>query len=126
MKSKQNPVGEMACTDTGHFSGWHPLNESALDEVLAPGAGAIQIRVAEGLVEYPLGKSAMVYFFFAANDARSAMRTLFDDELKRPGCRGLGALWFRYLQGPGAQERLEDRWAEFVARFGTPPIWHGE
>lgn len=126
MSANHDRTLNASCTDSGHFSGWYPLEETIIDEILDPAPGAVQVRVAEGLVDYPLGKSAMVYFFFAATDARNALREIFEDELKHSGARGRGPLWFRYLQGTDAQARLEARWTEFVSRFGSPPLWHGE
>lgn len=126
MTAEKDIAKNTTCTGTGHFSEWYALNESMVNSVLDPGPGAIQVRVAEGLVDYPHGKSAMVYFFFASNDARAALCEIFSDEMKEPGCRAQGPLWFRYLQGPEAQTSLESRWSEFVERFGSAPIWHSE
>lgn len=112
-----------ACAGPAHFSGWYPLDAHHTEKILLPGPTAIQVRAAEGLIDYPRGKSAMLYFCFAVRDPKSTMEDLFADELIHPGCRGRGALWFRVLQGSHARKVLENRWEEFVERFGQPPLW---
>ncbi len=108
------------------FSGWFPLSEEVIGGSAPRGPAAVQVRQAIGLVRYPRGRSAMVYYFYAANDAAKALRTVFADELAEPGARGHGALWFRFLEGEDAREALEALYAEFVRRFGAPPVLHGD
>lgn len=106
------------------FGDWYPLTEAGVDG--APrGAAAVQVRRALGLVRYPRGRSAMVYYFYAADDASRALTTVFGDELQEPGVRGHGALWFRFSTEEGAREGLEALYLEFVRRFGAPPALHG-
>ena len=99
------------------FGIWYPLAEAAAH---APSsAGVFQIRLAEGLRDYPRGKSAMVHYEAAA-DVRAAA-TAFAE--KHPGepwvCRhtiemvpadvaGLDAFFGKLI-------------ADFVARFGERP-----
>lgn len=113
-----------ACTEAGQFSAWYPLDEEGVRAYAPEGPAAVQLRVAEGLLSYPTGKSAMVFFFFAESDAREALAGLFSDEVERPGARGLGPLWFRVMEGPCARDELEARWQAFVERFGAPPRLH--
>ena len=68
----------------------------------------------------------MVYYFYAADDAATALKTVFSDELAAPGARGKGALWVRVLEGDDAREVLEALYGEFVRRFGAPPVLHAE
>lgn len=103
------------------FGGWFPLTAEVIDEAAPRGPAAVQVRRALGLVRYPRGQSAMVYYFYAADDAAKALASLFADELAAPGARGHGALWFRFLAGDDARQVLESLYAEFVARFGEPP-----
>lgn len=112
------------CSDLGQFSEWHALDDEGVSAHAPTGPAAIQLRVADGLLDYPTGKSAMVFFFYAETDAKAALSKLFGDEISRPGARGLGALWFRVMTGPGAHEELMSRWDAFVARFGAPPRLH--
>ena len=80
--------------------------------------GVLQVRVAEGLIDYPTGKSAMV-FYAHAPDVRAVAVGLADRQPTR-------ALWCRHLDLEGERDvdlaafhaRLL---AEFVRRFGRAP-----
>lgn len=102
------------------FGDWYPLTEAGIDG--APrGPAAVQLRRALGLVRYPRGRSAMVFYFYAADNAANALSKLFADELTTPGTRGHGALWFRFSEEEDAREGLEALYHEFIRRFGAPP-----
>jgi hypothetical protein len=98
------------------FCPWYPLAEAAGH---APaGEGVLQLRVAEGLLDYPTGKSAMVHYEHA-RDVRTAALALAAAHADR-------ALWCRHLDLEG--EREVDLVAfharvlgEFVRRFGCAP-----
>lgn len=99
------------------FGPWYPLAEA---RDLTPAAeGVIQLRVAEGLLEYPRGKSAMVHYAHAG-DARAAARAWAT-------VHGSDGIWCRHLiETDGATDlagfcaKLRD---EFVRRFGSPPVY---
>lgn len=98
------------------FGRWYPLAEAALQ---TPGdEGVLQVRVAEGLIDYPTGKSAMVLYAHAPN-LRAVAVALASQHAGR-------ALWCRHLDLEG--ERDVDLaafhgklLAEFVRRFGRAP-----
>lgn len=78
--------------------------------------GVLQARLADGLHEYPTGKSAMVYY-----DA--------DDDLSRALDR-LGAvvppgtnILVRFAECPDPQPELARLVADFARRFGSHPLW---
>ena len=80
--------------------------------------GVLQVRISEGLVDYPSGKSAMVFYAHAA-DLRAVAVALAEQHAER-------ALWCRHLDLEG--ERGVDLAAfhaklvaEFVRRFGRAP-----
>lgn len=111
-------------TSTG-FGDWVPLTPEGLNAAI-DGPAAVQLcRADKSLIEYPSGKSTMVFYFYAARSAREALRRLFADELEEPGARGEGALLFRTCAG-GEEARawLEGLFDEFVARFGRAPSLH--
>jgi hypothetical protein len=108
------------------FGAWFPLTGTSIDDNAPAAAAAVQLRRAEGVLSYPAGKSAMVFYFYAADDAAAALKRLFADEIDEPGCRGLGEVWFRFLSGPRAREELEALYHEFETRFGTPPVWNAD
>lgn len=113
-------------TTTGHeFSDWRPLTPDGLS--LAPDEpGAVQLSCADKrLVPYPRGKSAMVFYFYAARSMREALRRLFADELEAPGARGEGPLAFRTMAGGDeARLHLETLYDRFYEQFGAPPVLH--
>lgn len=108
------------------FSEWYPLTQVGVDLHGIPRPAAVQIRRASGLVRYPTGRSAMVYYLFAERDMQASLATLFADELTEPGARGQGPLWYRYLAGEGAHAQLVSLFEHFQFRFGAPPVLHEE
>lgn len=77
----------------------------------------LQLRVAEGLIDYPTGKSAMVHYEHAADvrDRALALAAAHRDH----------ALWCRHLDPEGEAVDLAAFHArvlgEFVRRFGRTP-----
>jgi len=107
------------------FGNWIDLDAAHVAD--APDApGAVQLgRADRQLVQYPKGKSAMVFYFHAARSVREALRRVFADELEEPGARGEGPLVFRYFLGEDdAQAFLETLFDRFVDDFGRAPILH--
>ena len=97
------------------FGSWYPL--AAAGDNAPPSPGVLQLRLAAGLLDYPRGKSAMVWYEHAANvrDAAAVLATRFAG---RPFvCRHL-------IEIDGAVDlaafyaKLRD---DFVRRFGAPP-----
>jgi hypothetical protein len=97
------------------FCPWYPLAD-AIGRVPEGGA-VLQLRLVEGLVDYPRGKSAMVHYELV-EDARAAAATL--------AARFAGRdLLCRHLDLEGESVDLAAFHAkvtsEFVRRFGAPP-----
>ena len=97
------------------FCPWYPLAEAAAH---APdGEGVLQVRVAEGLVDYPRGKSAMVHYEHAAS-VRAAALALAARVTGGP------PLLARHLEpgDPGEPAAIHAKvLGEFIRRFGAPP-----
>jgi hypothetical protein len=98
------------------FCPWYPLAEAA--EHVPAAEGVLQLRLAEGLLDYPRGKSAMVHYEHA-HDLRAAAIAC--------ARRFAGhALLCRHLEIEG-QERVDLAGfhakvrEEFVRRFGAAP-----
>ena len=104
------------------FSSWFELTEQHLAAQAPEEPAALQIKRADGLVDYDNGKSAMVGYFFARENARQALADRFTDELETPGARGFGPLLFRHLVTDDADDILADLLFKFVKNFGEPPI----
>lgn len=100
------------------FCPWYPLADAAAH---APAAeGVLQVRVADGLLDYPTGKSAMVHYELAT-DVRAAATRLADRHAGE-------ALLCRHLEiEPGETVDLAAFHAkvraEFVRRFGCAPTF---
>ena len=97
------------------FCPWYPLAEAA-DH--APAAeGVLQLRLAQGLLDYPSGKSAMVHYEHAADvraaaialASRLAGRDLLCRHLEIDAPRDVAAIHAKVL-------------GDFVRRFGSPPV----
>jgi hypothetical protein len=69
------------------FGEWYPLSEAA--DLAPAGEGVLQVRLAAGLIEYPRGKSAMVWYEHAP-DLKHAARAFADRHAGKPlVCRHL-------------------------------------
>jgi hypothetical protein len=108
------------------FSEWYPLTHEGLELHAVDAPAAVQLsRADRKLVPYPRGKSAMVFYFYAARSAKEALKRLFAEELDEPGERGQGPLVFRTMKGgDAARLHLEKLYFEFEERFGSAPILH--
>lgn len=106
------------------FSSWYPLTDEGIAEHAPKGPAAIQVRRADGLVDYPSGKSAMVWYGYL-EEVEETLREVFADEIDEPGARGHGPLQFRYMTGEGALEDLEKVADKFARRFGGSPVFNG-
>ena len=97
------------------FCSWYPLAEAA--GRTPAGEGVLQLRLADGVLDYPTGKSAMVHYEHA-RDLNAAAVAL--------GARFAGrGLVCRHLDSEGEAVDLAAFHAkvldEFVRRFGAPP-----
>ncbi|MBM4280569.1 MAG: hypothetical protein FJ137_07345 [Deltaproteobacteria bacterium] len=108
------------------FGPWWPLSDEAVRREAPDAPGAVQLRRADGKpVVYPRGRSAMVFYLYAARSTREALLRLFRDELLEPGARGEGPLVFRVRAGgDDARASIEQLFGSFVAEFGRAPILH--
>lgn len=108
------------------FSSWYPLTDEGVQEHAPAGPAAIQVRRADGLVDYPDGQSAMLFYYHTSKNARDVLRREFEDEMNDPGTRGYGPLEFRYLTGDHARDVMEDVLGRFLASFDAPPVFNGD
>jgi hypothetical protein len=98
------------------FCPWYPLADAASR---APtGEGVLQLRLAEGLVNYPHGKSAMVCYALA-DDLREAVIVLAKRHAdRRLLCRHLEIPAGTAVDLPAFYAKVLD---DFLRRFGSPP-----
>ncbi len=99
------------------FGPWYPLDTAQKHAPAAP--GVLQVRLASGLVDYPRGKSAMLWYEHAL-DVRAAALAL-------AAAHGRTDLVCRHLIEFDAATDLGTFCAklrtEFVRRFGLPPAF---
>ena len=103
------------------FGRWYPLTEAAAHAPAGP--GVFQIRVAEGLLDYPRGKSAMLHYQ-AADDVRAAALAF----AARHGDRGWlcrHTIELSETEAAGAAALAARLLRDFEARFGTAPTLPG-
>lgn len=90
---------------------------------LPRGAGVFQLRVTQGLLSYPRGRSAMVAYG-AGLDAGAALQELLHGPIGERA-RRLGPLLCRFAAPDPhstASEHLRRLHERFVAQFGTLPL----
>jgi hypothetical protein len=98
------------------FCPWYPLAEAGAH---APDReGVLQVRLAEGLLDYPTGKSAMVHYEHAS-DVRARALALAAEHPAGFVCRHVEEVPDDVdLAAFHAKVR-----EEFVRRFGSPPAF---
>jgi hypothetical protein len=102
------------------FCPWYPLGDS--DRHAPASAGVFQVRVPDGLLDYPTGKSAMVHYEAAA-DLRAAIAAFRTGTAASTPtawlCRHTIEMTADDLAtAPAFHDRLL---REFTSRFGTAP-----
>lgn len=97
------------------FGAWYPLSDAG--DLAPAGEGVLQVRLAAGLIEYPRGKSAMVWYEHAP-DLKVAARRFAERHAGKPlVCRHLIEL----EQGVDLGAFCESLRTEFERRFGARP-----
>jgi hypothetical protein len=99
------------------FCRWYPLADAAAH---APaGEGVIQVRLAEGLVDYPTGRSAMVHYEHAADVRTAAIALAARFAGKDLLCRHLEIPPGNAVDVAAFHAKVR---GEFVRRFGSAPV----
>jgi hypothetical protein len=95
------------------FGRWIPLEEASRHAPVA--AGVFQIRVKSGLIRYPRGQSAMVYYA-ASQNLEQAVSLFAQAHREKPYlCR------FAEVAGGDPNPELSRLVSRFENRFGSPP-----
>ena len=100
------------------FCPWYPLAEAA-DHAPA-GEGVLQLRIAEGLLDYPRGKSAMVHYEYASDVCAAATALATQHQGEGLLCRHLEIEAGGGVDLRGFHAKVLD---EFIRRFGTAPAF---
>lgn len=99
------------------FCPWYPLADAA---VHAPaGEGVFQVRMADELLEYPTGKSAMVHYEHAL-DVRASATALAQRHPEGLLCRHLDLEGDQGVDLGAFHAKVRE---EFIRRFGSPPTF---
>ena len=100
------------------FGPWYPLADAGLH---APAAEAVvQLRLATGLIDYPRGKSAMVWYGHAPDARAAALALAIAYAGKDLVCRHL----IEIDEATDLVAFCAKLTGEFVRRFGTRPLFH--
>jgi hypothetical protein len=102
------------------FCPWYPLASGGDHAPAEP--GVLQLRLANGLLDYPSGKSAMVWYGVSPDvraTAQELARTHAGSPLGPLVCRHLIEVQERETDFAAFCAKLRD---EFVRRFGTVPV----
>jgi len=100
------------------FGPWYPLADAG-DH--APAAeGILQVRLATGLVDYPRGKSAMLWYAHAPDTRAAALALASAHAGKDLVCRHL----IEIEDATDLAAFCARLMTEFVRRFGTQPLFH--
>lgn len=109
------------------FSEWIALTPEAVEASLSDVPGLYEVKIDRKLVDYPTGRSAMVYYGRTTKE-QPGLRTLvladwFSDA--KDGVRrqweGVGPLVFRWAAAPDVETEHARRIRLFVERFGRTP-----
>jgi hypothetical protein len=102
-----------------HFGVWHKISDA---RTAAPdAAGVLQTR-AEGVMDYRVGRSAMV--LYACTDPDETLRRFVEGRGARQIERAVsaGARWIRFAEAASPRAELDRLLKGFVERFGSLPI----
>jgi hypothetical protein len=102
-----------------HFGVWHKISDAR--SAAPDAAGVLQTR-AEGVMDYRVGRSAMV--FYACSEPDETLRRFVEGRGARQIERAVsaGARWIRFAESPSPRAELDRLLKGFVERFGSLPI----
>jgi hypothetical protein len=99
------------------FCQWYPLAEAGAHA--PPSPGVFQVRVAEGLLDYPRGKSAMIHYQVAPDVRAAAAAFAASHPAMNWLCRHTIEMTGREVDDVAALHAK--LLGDFEARFGTAP-----
>ena len=99
------------------FSDWLTLDQIDSEAPLEP--GLFQVKVREGLLAYPRGKSAMFYYGYA-NDLRKGLHYFRATVLPKLEM-GEDAIVCRYMSAGDNETRFQNHLNTFFNNFGALP-----
>lgn len=100
------------------FCEWQLLETISM---AAPDEGGLfQIKIRDGLLKYPSGKSAMFYYGFATNLNRGLLKFL--NEILPLLEASTDALVIRWMSAADFEARFQNLLNSFVSTFGALPL----
>ena len=100
------------------FCPWYPLADA--DRHAPASGGVFQIRIADGLLDYPTGKSAMIHYE-AAGDLRAAIAAFRASHPDGAGWLCRHTIEMTALDLSGASDFYARLLGDFTSRFGSGP-----
>ena len=109
------------------FSEWITLTPEAVESSLSDGPGLYEVKIDRKLVDYPMGRSAMVYYGRTTKEQPGLRKLVLDDWFSeaKMGVRRqwevVGPLVFRWAGAADVDTEHARRVRLFVERFGRTP-----
>ena len=100
------------------FGPWYPLADAGAHAPV--GEGILQVRLATGLVDYPRGKSAMLWYAHAPDACAAALALATAHAGQDLVCRHL----IEIEEATDLAAFCAKLMTEFVRRFGARPLFH--
>ncbi|MFQ5865218.1 MAG: hypothetical protein ACE5IW_08340 [bacterium] len=91
-----------------------------MEENIPTKAGLFQIRVREGLLTYPKGKSAMFYYGYASNLKHGLVK--FRKDVLSVLEANEDAFYVRWMPAEDVEERFQNHLKFFLTNFGSMPL----
>lgn len=101
------------------FCPWYALQDSDRDAPASP--GVLQLRVSEGLLDYPTGKSAMVWYQLAQDVRAAAGQLAVEHAAQLAALRCRHTVEMTAADVAGLPEFFARLVHDFRARFGATP-----
>lgn len=110
------------------WSPWIPLTPEAIEATLSDVTGLYEVKVDGKLVDYPSGRSAMVYYGRTDAEHPSLRQLAIDDwfspekeAIRKQWESTYGTLVFRWAGAGDPDPEHARRMGQFVDRFGRAP-----
>lgn len=100
------------------YSDWSTLDKIGENLPIEP--GLFQIRVREGLLTYPKGKTAMFYYGYASNLKHGLLK--FRENILPLLEANEDALYVRWMPADKVEERFQNYLNSFLTNFGAMPL----
>jgi len=100
------------------FSDWFALDDA--HEHAPNQSGLFQVKIREGLLTYPHGKTAMYYYGYAEDLSHGAL--FFLEEILPSLDQDQQSLLIRWMPASDKEPRFKKHLDQFISKFGALPV----